>query len=485
MATHSWPEKEYSVMGLLLDPRNPRLPDESGSLSQAELIADLVEHDEVYELAKDIVDKGYYPVERIVVVREGNSNFVVEGNRRVAALKLLINPDLAPDHAKSRFKAAAKSVNQADLKRIKAVVAPSREEAYGFLLTKHTQTDTKKWSRVQQARFYNNLLVSGISVDLMAKAYSISKAEVLEFLQMHEMYAVACRLDLPPEVKAKVDDNRRFPLSTLKRVYDRPAAHKFLGISFDAEKRLKGRIHIDEFRKGYSRIVTDIAGGDEDSRTLNTNSKVDGYLKRIKADKANANRKGSFTVKDFALPARGRSGTPRKRRVTWRKRKGAALIPRAVRCTVENERIRAIVEELKSLDVARYPNAVSTLFRPLLEMSLYHHLERTGLLKAMIKEEGDKAKKKGKSLGRDYCPTMHKMMVFLLKQDPSAVDLDPQAHRAIQKSLSVKETIFAEGFLHAFIHNKYAVPSESVLRGYWDALCKVFEVTLVEPPTQD
>jgi len=91
-----WKESSLSVTNLLLDPQNPRIPDSGESLSQRDLLADLVTNDKVYELAKGIVENGYYPVEALIFVEEQKNKYVVEGNRRLAALKLLISPEIAP-----------------------------------------------------------------------------------------------------------------------------------------------------------------------------------------------------------------------------------------------------------------------------------------------------------------------------------------------------------------------------------------------------
>ena len=56
-----WPIKKLSVTNLLLDQQNPRLPQSGGALSQRQIIDELVTHDFVYELAKDIAYTGLFP----------------------------------------------------------------------------------------------------------------------------------------------------------------------------------------------------------------------------------------------------------------------------------------------------------------------------------------------------------------------------------------------------------------------------------------
>ena len=92
----AWKEKPGAVTTLQLDPLNNRIPTSGALLEQRDLIAELVEHENVYDLARDIAEHGYSPVEALIGVVEDAKSIIIEGNRRLAALKLLISPDSAP-----------------------------------------------------------------------------------------------------------------------------------------------------------------------------------------------------------------------------------------------------------------------------------------------------------------------------------------------------------------------------------------------------
>jgi hypothetical protein len=77
-----WKPCEKSVTSLLLDSRNPRLPPRTPPPNQQELIAELVKHEKVYELAKKIVERGYHRIEFPIAVEEAGKFVIVEGNRR-------------------------------------------------------------------------------------------------------------------------------------------------------------------------------------------------------------------------------------------------------------------------------------------------------------------------------------------------------------------------------------------------------------------
>src|SRR5690242_7942492 len=94
MAHAQWPTKTLSVSALHLDPKNPRLGRESAGRAPREIIQYLFDHDKAFELAESIAGRGYFPNEPLLAIREDGKLVVVEGNRRLAALKALQEPKL-------------------------------------------------------------------------------------------------------------------------------------------------------------------------------------------------------------------------------------------------------------------------------------------------------------------------------------------------------------------------------------------------------
>ena len=89
----NWTQRLLSVEHLKLDIDNPRFSYFSKKkMNQTEIIKFLIDRFEVYELAKDIATDGYLLNEEPIVCKEGESYVVLEGNRRVAACKILLNP---------------------------------------------------------------------------------------------------------------------------------------------------------------------------------------------------------------------------------------------------------------------------------------------------------------------------------------------------------------------------------------------------------
>lgn len=78
--------------------------------TEAKAIAQLCEKESVYPLARDIVAHGLNPLERFALVpikvkskNSASSYFAAEGNRRICAIRLLTDPELAPASLRKSF----------------------------------------------------------------------------------------------------------------------------------------------------------------------------------------------------------------------------------------------------------------------------------------------------------------------------------------------------------------------------------------------
>ena len=96
------------VEWLALDRENPRLVYSIGELSDADIIAQLYRSEDLSELLQSIAANGYLDIEPLVVLNGDGSLIVLEGNRRLAAIRLFEKPklaDLVSQRAKVRVKA--------------------------------------------------------------------------------------------------------------------------------------------------------------------------------------------------------------------------------------------------------------------------------------------------------------------------------------------------------------------------------------------
>lgn len=91
-----------SVDNLLFDAQNPRLPKGVDGSKDSEVISWMLADGTKTEVMESIAENGYFGAEPMLVVpAQAQDRFVVvEGNRRLTALKLLKDPDLATTRRK-------------------------------------------------------------------------------------------------------------------------------------------------------------------------------------------------------------------------------------------------------------------------------------------------------------------------------------------------------------------------------------------------
>ena len=130
----------FDVSKLAFDVRNPRLAEFDTAGDEPEVIKMLWEMMDVEELVLSIAASGYFDHEPVIVAMEGGSNVVIEGNRRLAAVKLLRQPALGRD-----FNARIPRISperRESLARIPGLLS-TREKAWRYLGFKHVNGPAK------------------------------------------------------------------------------------------------------------------------------------------------------------------------------------------------------------------------------------------------------------------------------------------------------------------------------------------------------
>ena len=104
----------------------------------------------ITELMTAIAENGYFPGEPIIVVpREARGHSVVEGNRRLVALKLLSDPSLYPKNTRVR-EIAENAKNRPDT--VPCVIFDDRAKIVNYLGYRHI-TGVKQWEPLAKARY--------------------------------------------------------------------------------------------------------------------------------------------------------------------------------------------------------------------------------------------------------------------------------------------------------------------------------------------
>jgi hypothetical protein len=144
---------------LVFDLKNPRFTPSHDveKSSDVEIVLALYRVADLGELVQSIATSGYVDIEPLVVLPEdgkGGKLIVLEGNRRLAALKLLTDPDLAHEAAReARLELPAVSTEARDtFREVTVYRVKDREEARDFIGFKHIN-GPHRWDSLAKARF--------------------------------------------------------------------------------------------------------------------------------------------------------------------------------------------------------------------------------------------------------------------------------------------------------------------------------------------
>jgi hypothetical protein len=169
------------VEELNLDPQNPRLRNEERGRSQAELL-EIMKGWGLEEVAESIVHNGFWPYEAVFVVKEKTGKrkewVVVEGNRRLAAVKLLLRA--RDGHESHRWRALASGLTDETAKkllRVPTITAGGREELNFYLGFRHV-TGIKQWEPHEKAEFIAKLVDQGMSYEEVMRRIGSKTATV-------------------------------------------------------------------------------------------------------------------------------------------------------------------------------------------------------------------------------------------------------------------------------------------------------------------
>lgn len=148
------------IKNLHFDPANPRLPSDIDGTKEKAVFEWMLSDATLTELMAAIGEQGYFPGEPLLVVPHDSRPehyVVVEGNRRLAAVKLLSDPDRAPVRMQT-VSAIAESANE---KPAALPVLPfkQRGDIVLYLGYRHV-TGVQEWGPIAKARFLDQLVKS-------------------------------------------------------------------------------------------------------------------------------------------------------------------------------------------------------------------------------------------------------------------------------------------------------------------------------------
>lgn len=341
--------KTLKIDQLDLDLINPRI---TKAHDQHEAMQRIIDDQDIklVNLAEHIVDNGLNPMDRLLVMKsETNKDkfTVLEGNRRVVALKILKNPNVLSGlevraGLQKRLEKLGEAFDPSSVEPISCYEVASRAEGNSWIEQRHSGEDEGRgivrWSGVASSRFRG-------------------RAPALQALDFVRQYA-----DLSEEQKSLIDG--RFPITTLDRLLSTPSVRSKLGLDIKDDKLLTS-LPPAETLKPLRRIVLDLAEKKVNVTKLKLKPQQIEYVTNLdKADRPDLTKKiASFrTVEgisehDFA----GRLKVKAKKNKATSSGTRVAAIPKTCRLNIINPKIGEIYQELRVLQLNRHPHAIAVL----------------------------------------------------------------------------------------------------------------------------
>lgn len=143
--------KYIPVADLHFDRSNPRLAEYGiePTTQDSEILQILWDAMDVRELVQSISASGFFHHEAVIAAEEDGKYVVIEGNRRLAAVKVLLSPATADEHGWPVPKLS--SEDEDALKKIPVIIS-DRESAWRYLGFKHVNGPAK-WSSYAKAAY--------------------------------------------------------------------------------------------------------------------------------------------------------------------------------------------------------------------------------------------------------------------------------------------------------------------------------------------
>ncbi|MEZ4807478.1 MAG: hypothetical protein R2815_08380 [Flavobacteriales bacterium] len=145
--------ERVKIGDLHLDWKNPRLAEFgiTARTSEPEILQVLWENMAVEEIVLSMVAHGFFDTEPLITTNENGKEIVLEGNRRLAAAKIVRDPSIVQDRLDPEVLKRITKALQDGLKELPVIQVEDREQAWRFIGFKHINGPAK-WNSFAKAQ---------------------------------------------------------------------------------------------------------------------------------------------------------------------------------------------------------------------------------------------------------------------------------------------------------------------------------------------
>jgi hypothetical protein len=443
-----WEKETFNVIDLRLDSENIR--QDITDKTQGAIILDLFVNENTMQVLKSISENGFFPDELPIVIHEKNQHIVVEGNRRIAALRAMINPSLAGQY-EQRIKVIMREIKA--IEKIEVIVAPNRDSVNKLLANKHTRVTRKAWKPLRQAYCYHAQIEGGKSIADLKLGYP--SVDIVKFIKMWEIHRIATSIQYDSSaIEGYVHDQRNFPVSTLERLYDDKNFRELASFDFDSNGLVRVASKEQEFRELFKIVISDAVTNVIDTRKLNKEDARKNYLSKFKPLQKTEEH---ITSKSF---------TPQKP-VALKKVKNK-LDVKGVNFQLPYPAVERMFDELSRINIddnTGFPNATHDLLRSFLECGLKAFFETHSII---IKKTGQYA------FLKDALDTFVSDEQIKTIAGNKYLPLKGLVEKVRQQQGAGSMLEYTANFMNQVNHSHYIFSDAQSVRNGWDALKPLF-----------
>ncbi len=246
---------QIQVASLELDPNNPRLPERLINAPEHEVLNWMLTDATLTDLMASIVENGFFAGEALIGINSPSNDgsvIIVEGNRRLASVKLLANPSQSENKTKTVQDLSNETVQKNNLPlTLPVYVVNTRQEVENYLGFRHV-SGVKQWPVIAKARYLHFLFSSriwnsGIYIQL-AKEIG-SKSQYVRRLVIGYMLFELIKEHGFFDLDYLSEEN--FDLSLINDAATKYSDIAFyMGIDKEVERPL-AQLHLNEFKNVY------------------------------------------------------------------------------------------------------------------------------------------------------------------------------------------------------------------------------------------
>lgn len=222
---------------LHFDFKNPRIAefDISNDAPEEEIIKILWDVMGVEEIVLSIKASGFFFHEPLIALEENGRNIVIEGNRRLAAVKCLLHPDLADYIGFNKGILSLTAQEREKLQEIPVIFVESREVAWKFIGFKHINGPAK-WGSYAKAQYISEI----------HNQYHVSLADIA--LQIGDTHKTVQKLYQGLQVIEQAESKGVFERSDIiaNRLY---FSHLYTALAYEGYREFLGLKDVSEETK--------------------------------------------------------------------------------------------------------------------------------------------------------------------------------------------------------------------------------------------